>query len=415
MKSFFLVLVMVFMVGNIFAVQPVRKPFIQVAVDGKPTKSGEVLTVDPSQKLVVTAEFMGGRRDFCKFPDIYADIAGSAQILSRGNDGINYQVNGILSKWKLLDEKVSYTGDEFVKISSGSNSASAELSFSSSPFSQSFLKISITANWEFSQGDKTSKEENTAEAILYFKVAGASDTWYSSHDVQASGMKNEKVLEKLNLVQAECDSIENNINKLRFSTVQHSIKTLRANIDTLKLTIDEVKATNPAFQTKIVFIGLPSDNPFFNLSKLNLIKTNWNLLDPMLQGIKPQLESMPVQPTDESKAALLKLIESYADWLSKFPENTPEMLSLYFPEISRDDVWIPASVQLVAEQKKMVNYAETLLEFKTFIDKRIELAPDETQKINSATTKLQAVKLFDGMLRSYYSSITWAEWKNTRE
>ena len=89
MKSLLLLMVMmVFMVGFGYSAEPLRKPFIQVKIDGKPSKTGEILTVKPGQKLMVDVEMEGGRRDYCKFPDIYADITGAAQILSRGKDGI---------------------------------------------------------------------------------------------------------------------------------------------------------------------------------------------------------------------------------------------------------------------------------------------------------------------------------------
>ena len=42
------------------------------------------LTVTRGQKLNLEVEMEGGRRDYCKFPDAYADITGIAQILSRG-------------------------------------------------------------------------------------------------------------------------------------------------------------------------------------------------------------------------------------------------------------------------------------------------------------------------------------------
>jgi hypothetical protein len=415
MNKFFIAAVLLLVVGLTHAIQPVRKPFIQLTVDGKQVSVGEILVVKPGQKMILDSEFMGGRRDFCKFPDIYADIAGSAQILSRGNDGISYQVNGTISKWKLSDEKINYTADENVTISSGAKASSVELTFSNSSFSQSFLKVNIKAEWVFTEADKTSKEVNTAETIIYFKVAGSSDTWYSSHDVLASGMNNDQVLSKLKEIQEECDSIENNINKLRFSTVQHSIKTLRAHIDSLKLTIDQVKASNPVYQVKIAFIGLPTDNPFLNLGKLNLVKSNWNTLSPLMQEIKSQLDALPEKPTPESHKILLKLIADYSEWLTKLPENTPELLSLYFQELNKDGVWLSESIQKINDQKNITNYAETLSEFNSFISKRAEQLPDEILLINSVTTKLQAVKLFDSMLRSFYSSISWAEWKNTRD
>lgn len=415
MKRFFLVLFTLLIVGFTFAVQPARKPFIQLTVDGKPIKSGEVLTVVPGQKLTVGAEMEGGRRDFCKFPDIYADIAGTAQILSRGKDGLIYQLSGVKSEWKLQDEIVLFTGDKFVKVNPGAKKSIAEITLSDTQFSQSFLKVNINVKWQFSQGDKTNQEENAAEAIVYFKVSGTSDEWFSTRNVKANGVKNEQVQEKLNAVQAKCDSIESSIYKLKFPAVQQSIKSLQTDVNEVKLAIDEVKKNNPAYQAKVVFVGLPTDNTFSNLSTFALIKTNWVSLETLVQSLKEQVGKLPAEATKESKDELVKLIGNYVDWQYKLPENTFKILSQYIPDLNTADIQIPRNIHFIVEEKTISNYSQTFSDFNAFLDKRIELIPGEIQKINTTQTKLQAVRLFDGMLRSYFSSIAWASWKNTRE
>jgi hypothetical protein len=115
MKSLVLFLVtMVLWVGVGYGVQPMRKPFLQLTIDGKPAKNGDILTVKPGQKLVLNVEMEGGRRDFCKFPDTYADIAGTAQILLRGKDGLTYELNGQKAVWKLLNEDIGFSADNFI-------------------------------------------------------------------------------------------------------------------------------------------------------------------------------------------------------------------------------------------------------------------------------------------------------------
>lgn len=357
----------------------------------------------------------GGRRDFCKFPDIYADIAGTAQILSRGKDGLVYQLSGVKSEWKLLDEIVLFTGDKFVKVNPGAKKSIAEITLSNTQFSQSFLKVNINAKWQFSQNDKIHQEENVAEAMVYFKVSGTSDEWFSTRNVKANGVKNEQVQEKLVAVQAKCDSIESNIYKLKFPAVQQLIKSLQSDVNEVKLAIEEVKKNNPAYQTKIVFVGLPTDNTFSNLSTFALIKTNWGSLETMVQSLKEQAGKLPEQATKESKDELVKLIGNYVDWQYKLPENTFKILPQYIPDFNPADIQIPGNIHFIAEEKTISNYPKTFSDFNAFLDKRIELIPTEIQKINATQTKLQAVRLFDGMLRSYFSSIGWAEWKNTRE
>jgi len=415
MRRFFMLHVMVFIIGTTMAIQPERKPFIQLTIDGNPIKNGEVFTVTLGQKLFVGAEISGGRRDFCNFPDVYADITETAQILSRGKDGITYVQNGKSYEWKLLNETVQFTGDNLAQLKSGPKQSPAEITFSKTPFSQSVLKISITATWQFRQDDQTRQEENRAETTLYFKVAGTSDIWFSTQNLRANGIKNDRIQEKLTTVQAACDTIENYLNKLSFSKAQQSIRNLQSTVNSLKSTLDEVKTSNPTYQTKIVFIGVPSDNTFNILGSFSKIKGNWGAPETMVQNLKQQLVALPTTPTNESKDELIKLITSYLDWQNKLPANTFQILRHYIPDLKQEDILLPGNIQLAVDGKTIANYDQIFSDFNAFLDKRIEQAPLEVQKINSTHTRLQAVRLFDNMLRSYISSITWAEWENTRE
>lgn len=415
MKRVCLVLVTLILATVVFGAQPLRKPFIQLKVDGKPYKNGEILTVNPGQKLKLEVTMEGGRRDFCKFPDTYADIAGTAQILSRGKDGLVYQLNGAKSEWKLLNENVRFTSDEFAKADPQSGQHSTEITISPDKFSQTFLKVAIHATWQFDGNGETVHEENVAESTVYFKVAGASDVWFLTPNVMASGIKDERVEEKLVLVQAACDSIEHHFYDLNFPAVQQSVRNLQAEIGAVKSAIDEIKKGNAAYQTKIAFVGLPSDKPFSHINVLSTIKSNWVSLETSIPGLKEKLTQLPVQPTKESKDELVALIAQYVDWQYKLPENTFELLSLYIPDIHIENIRIPGNIHFIAEENTVTNYPQTLSDFNAFLDQRTENVSLEVQKISSTHSRLQAVRLFDGMLRGYFSSINWAEWRNTRE
>jgi len=415
MKTIFFILVMVIMVGAVSAVQPARKPFIKAKIDGVLLKTGDILTVTRGQKLKLEVELEGGRRDFCKFPDAYADIAGTAQILSRGDNGLTYQLDGKKAEWKLINENVQFTTDDFIKVVASGNQHTAELNVSNEKFSQSFIKINIKATWQFSVNDSTSQEENVSETSVFFKVAGASDIWFLSQNIKASGIKNEPIQEKLIVVQSACDSIEKNLSQLKFSTVQQAIRNLQSTATDLKTTIDEIKVGNPSYQIKVLFTGLPSDHPYRDISLLSSIKTSWSTLEPFLTQLQQELGKLPEQPTDESKNELVKLIESYAEWQNKLPEKTFEHLTQFIANIDVDSIKTPEKLELIAKDKTVNDYAQTLNDFKSFIDQRLSKVSDETQGINSASTRIQAVRLFDGMLRSYFASIEWAEWVSTRE
>ena len=430
MKSFFLILVMVISIGILSAIQPARKPFLQIKIDGKSYKSGDILTVKPGQKLMMGVELEGGRRDFCKFPDTYADIAGTADILSRGSDGLTYQLNGKKAEWKLLSENINISDDEYIKVNSlstppkatigefikaNSKPSSVELIVSSANFAQTSLTISIKASWQFSQEGKNMQEENLAESTIFFKVPGASNVWFSSRNIQATGIKNNQIQEKLQEVQFAYDSIRQNFYNLNFAAVQQGIRNLQNSITNTKTAIDEVKSTNPAIVSKVVFIGLPSDDPIKEISIFSAIKTEWASIELLVNQLKLKLGKLPEKPTKESKDELVGLIANYVDWQYKLPENTFKILPAYIPDLKVEDIQMPGNIHFIAEEKTITNYDQTYKDFNEFLDQRIEKIPNENQKISSTQSRLQAVRLFDGMLRSYFSSINWAEWKNTRE
>ena len=411
MKTIFLILAVCFMVETVHAVQPSRKPFLQIKIDGASCKNGSILPVTSGQKLMISVEMEGGRKDFCKFPDTYADIAGKAEILSRGNTGLTYESDGVRAEWKLLNENFLFSGDEFVKVNSQVNQPTAEVIISNTKFSQSFIRISVKAVWQFSRDGKITEEENSAESTIYFQIAGTSNVWFSSHNVQAGGMKNELMLEKLNMVQAQFDSTENDFYKLNFSAVQQSFRDLQVAIALVKTTMDEIKTSNNAYEANVVFIGLPSDKPYNDITLLSTVKTNWTESETLVQELKDQLGKLSDQDSKENKAELVSVIGKYLDWQEKLPENSCTTLKRYMPDLNPESCKIPDHLKI----KTISDYKQSFNDLKAFVDQRSVQIPLENQKINSTQSRLQAVRLFDGMFRSYFSSINWAEWKNIRE
>jgi len=112
---------------------------------------------------------------------------------------------------------------------------------------------------------------------------------------------------------------------------------------------------------------------------------------------------------------LVRLIEKFNDWQFHLPENTFVTLPKYIHELNAETIQIPGNIHFVGEEKKVTDYTQSLSGFNSFLDRRIGQIQDEISKINNTQSRLQAVRLFDGMLRGYFSSITWAEWRNTRE
>lgn len=415
MKTLYFFLVLVFAYSTLSAVQTMRKPFLRVKIDGKQVKVGELLTVTHGQKLKIEVEMEGGRRDFCKFPDEYADISGNAQILSRGDKGIVYEIEGKKAEWKLTSENVQFSGDKYITVDPIANQLCANLLVSKEKFAQSFIKASVKSTWQFKTGENVTQEEYSAEATVYFKVAGESDVWYLSKFIKANGIKNEVILEKLVQFQVLCDSIERNLYQLKFPLAQQNIRNLQVISGEIKNSIDEIKATNSTAKINVVISGLPSDEPYLDINTFTVIKNKWLPVDSLLTDIKQGLDRLPEQGNAESQNILAKLIKKYLDWQAKLPEKTVEHLEQYAPKIQANNIILPELLEKYAKSGVANDYANAKKQYQTFIQMRIQMAPDELQEITSVSSRIQAVRLFDGMLRSFFASIEWADWVNTRK
>jgi hypothetical protein len=415
MKTIFLILVLFILADSTFAVQPARKPFIKLKVDGTTIKSGDILTVTAGQKLKIEVDFEGGRRDFCKFPDTYADIAGTAQILSRGDKGISYILNDKNSEWKLLSEKYTFSGDEFVSVPEATSEPTTDVTVSGKKFNQTVVKVSVKAIWQFTDGESTREEENVAEGIIYLKLAGSSDVWFQTQNVRAGGLKNDAVAEKLAVVQADCDSVEKHLYALQFADVQQSIRDLQASISGAKAAIDGVKASNASFKVSVSFIGLPSDRPFADIAVLPAIKTTWATVQPFLEEQTTALSKLTDQGDASNRTQLVQIIQNYVDWQLKLPAKTIEILNNFLPTLHADSLNLPDNFRQYISTKTENNYAQIKNEFIAFIELRTKKASAENEAISNLNNRVQPIRLFDGMLRSYFNSISWAEWVNTRE
>ncbi|MFY9150764.1 MAG: hypothetical protein WAO52_02025 [Prolixibacteraceae bacterium] len=414
MKKLFFLLVIFFITESSFAVQPLRKPFLQIQIDGKTLKNGEVLLVKNGQKFKVEVEMQGGRRDYCKFPDTYADIAGTAQILSRGENGITYELNGITSVWKLNSENTVFSSDQFLQIKPLENRKSAEVTVSADNFEQTFLRISNTAKWMFSQNETNLVEENNAVETVFIRIQGKSDVWFRSENIQASGIRNEEVQNKMSEVQAACDSIQANFYRINIGGIQQTIRNLQSKVNNLKTTIEEIQASNSSYKVNVVFVGLPSDKPVSDIEIMSNIKKSWTAAELTVNEIQSELEKLTSQPSTENKNKLVDLIGKYNDWQYKLPDKTFVLLALYLPKIDPEQIKIPGNIHYIAEEKTVTDYPDTLQGFTSFLNQRKEMIPQEIQQINAIYSRIQAFRLFDGMLRSYFASIIWAEWQSTR-
>jgi hypothetical protein len=404
------------MVGSVVGVQPVRKPFLFVKIDGTLYKSGDNIVVNPNQVLKITSSLEGGRKDYVKFPETYADILPQGQILQRDDSHLLYRLNGEDYEWRLKNLSVQYLTDSNIKVEyADENSADATLTVISNEFPQSYVRVILKATWELVQGENSSLEENVAEAIIYLNVSGANEVWFNSRNIVAKGIPNDSIRAKANLIQQSFDEVEANLAKLNFSVVPASIRTLQSNVNALHDAIHQAEQTNPGYKTTILIIGLPSDQPYKDIERIAKVKAAWDELGRLLQTTTEKLETLNSKSKSDNEKALEQQIKLYYNWRKQISQDAPDIFNRYLPEINQDEIQLPGNLYYIGEEKYKGDFDKNMIDFKTFITKRNDQYPEEIAKINNLYTRLQAVKLFDGMLRSYFASATWYQWQNNRQ
>ena len=138
-------------------------------------------------------------------------------------------------------------------------------------------------------------------------------------------------------------------------------------------------------------------------------------LQTLLNDQKQQLGKLSSEFSAGSKNELGQIFNTCIDWQSKLPEKTFETILNYIPDFKTDNVRFPDNILLKADEISDTNYQQTINNFNAFLDRRTEQVTTEMQQISTVNGRIQAVKLFDGMLRSYFSSINWADWKDSRK
>ncbi len=393
----------------VFGQAEVRKPSIEIYVNGKMYQNGSEITVQKGQMLDIKALQKGGRRDFVNYPDNYLKITPDIQVLSRGVNRLVYTDKNVNSEWKLMSENALFSSDKHLSVkksSSASNEANIQIGVDD--FTRTYLKVNLNTIWQFTAGEEQKLERNTSEAFIYLNVAGSTSTWYVSKNIHSQGTKDDGIAQRLNTIQSNFDTIEYHLIHLNYALAQKDIRDLQVSINSLSEYFQQVKASSPAFNTEIHFVGLPSDRPIADLGIFEKLQSEWSRLNTFITQQASLINETPAN-YDKMKTSIRK----YLDWQYTLPDNWMTVMGIYLPQISTDNIMVPATLQSLIEENQ--NNPSSSDQMKSFLSQRIENIETETQQISQIRNKLQAVKLFDGMLRSYISSISWAEWENNRE
>lgn len=396
----------------VFGQPEVRKPSVEVFINGKMYQQGDELTVQKGQLLDIKAIQKGGRRDLVNYPDNYLKINSETEILNRGVNQLIYSDKGVRKEWKLLLENATLLSDGNVSISKNPvvpNEGTVRVG--AGDFVRTYLKVSLSTTWQFNAGEEQKTERNESEAMIYLNIAGSTDTWFVSKNIHVTGTKNEILYAKLVSVQSCFDSIESSLVRMDYAKVQRDIRTLQTNINFLNEQLQELRQSNPAFKTRIHLVGLPSDRSISDLAKMDRLHTEWNNLNSFVMRQNEILNGSVNNNTQQAKVS----VQKYMDWQFNLPDGWMIVLNTYIPALNVERVLVPLPFQAIAEKSDRIVTASEAENVNVYFRTRAEEIVSEIQQIAQARNKLQAVKLFDGMLRSYISSINWAEWENTRE
>ena len=133
-----------------FGASPMRTPFVEITVNGVCYQSGANIPVRPGERLKITASIRGGRRDYCSMPETYANIGPTTEIVSKGDDGMFFTVQGgsqFRGEWKLFNETATFSSSGEVTIEhlpqQGVKQTGAFVTLPKSGISQTFLKVRV--------------------------------------------------------------------------------------------------------------------------------------------------------------------------------------------------------------------------------------------------------------------------------
>jgi hypothetical protein len=400
-----------------FSVQPLRKPFVELFIAGKQIVDGSVIEVNKGDRFTVLAQMKGGRSDFVQLPDTYADFGENSKIVSRGYNKLIYDENGKEYQWELVNDNIDFESDNKIKLALNSeltNKHQVEVIIPAGKVDKSYIKITLKTAWKFSDGTVSKQEENIAEAVVHLRILGNPNEWYASPNLKATGTSNPVVEQKLNGIQDAYLRIDKLFSEFNFNPVQAEIRGLQNSINELKSEMLRSNAINPVNHTDVLFIGLPSDRTINDIDEFSAMADAWNKMEKLVIEQKDKLANIE-QSGQADRKELLLLIKPFSEWQQSLPTNTEVLLSKYVKDLDWQNIVITGYLSFDPDEGLIKNLKQCQADLHRFFGNRMENIASEKQKLAYAHTRLQAVKIFDGMLMGLFSSINFATWENQRE
>ena len=432
MKSILFTLISGLFLGSIcgFAADPVRKPFVELSVNGQTIAPGQKAEVRPGEKVKVTAVLRGGKRDYCSMPEKYANIGQNTEIISKGDDGMFFTIQGggqFRGEWTLGNETATFSSSGEVVIEllppQGIKQTEAYITLPKSGLGQTFLKVKVNTLWKYKRttpaGTTNTEEENTGEDTFYLVLSGATGSWYSSENIVVSGTENFSVRSKLDQVQQFYKEIETALKAKNMNAAQMHINNLKTSLNSLKTEIERQKRENNSFECEVSLIGSPTDLSMDHLNKLQKLGDLWKTQYDIAQGNTLKINQILLNKQMNLTNNIMKsVIKNYIDWASPIPSDYTDLVSAYNPSQTLGVFVLPIKVLSWNAQatedasilKDQVMGIQMLSELRTFYQDRYQKSVEERKIIINTQNSLLPIKAIDTQMKGYFSGLSWLKW-----
>lgn len=279
---------------------------------------------------------------------------------------------------------------------------------------KTYIKVKISTHWNYDNGTTATTETDLAEATIYLHIQGNTNEWFATPNVKAAGNRDQVVEEKLNAIQGSYNKIESLLNNFEFTSIQPEIHNLRTIVGQLEDRVEYIVANEPNKHSDIFFIGLPSDQAVSDVGDFRTLATAWDELEKLVNDQHIRLDQLEESAEKVKLRDLLELIRPFTNWEDELPNQAESLLQDYAKDFNWENTSIRSFLAFDPNEERINNLEQSQTDFHRFLENRQENIEAEKQKINYALTRLQAVRIFDGMLMGFFSSLNFARWENTR-
>ncbi len=410
--------------------EPPRKPFVILTINGKTYNPESEIIVRPGEKILIQAIMMGGRRDYCMFPEKYANVGKNVVIESKGETGMSFNINGgqFRGVWTLTKETAKIQSDNAVKIEMKdelmNRQVEAYIQAPTSGFSNIYFKVKVDTKWHYVRttpaGKKEEDDTNSGESTFYLKIAGDVGAWYNSANISANGEECVSVRNDLDAVQRFYNETAQWLQKKDFAGAQQQFENLKNAIATVKSSIETEKQKNPQYKCEITFIGLPSDLVMEHITKIQTLADKWKEMYLITQGNVSKINEMLLNVQNGFSANVLRSVfKNYINWGTSIPTGAYDLLTIYDPnnvlaplDMPRKvmDWWTEANDDATILNQQ-VQTIKILSQLRKFYMERMTKCVSENKEFHKILNDLKPAKEIHTSLTSYFSGISWAKWR----